>query len=279
MQEDRLFLRAEDFLAAELQAYNNDHPGQIVGTTDPQQIISSHLSSKRSNPKNLSELFHSALESLQNKQSSTNVISNSLPGRNLTALTALLYDFDPIAVSQNPQTHEWLLDKIIAEVEVSGKVRREPKSLWVQYCKSIYSAAAFFSKFGDLPTFRAWVSSFTVSPDHVAALPLVLAAEIHGFGVALACDFLKEIGYEEYGKPDTHTRNILSELGFSEGTSDYFLMRDISRIAKVCSTTAFQLDKILWLIGSGKFYLTLLENDEALKLNGLGPKFVLECQG
>jgi hypothetical protein len=83
---------------------------------------------------------------------------------------------------------------------------------------------------------------------------MIIAAEIHGTGFPLACDFLKELGWTQYGKPDAHTKTILKGLGFSDG-SDYYIFKVMVLMAKLLHVTPFQVDKILWLIGSGNLYL------------------------
>ena len=47
------------------------------------------------------------------------------------------------------------------------------------------------------------------------ALPLLLVQEIDGFGFALACNFLRELGYENFSKPDVHLRKIFWVTGLS----------------------------------------------------------------
>ncbi len=51
-----------------------------------------------------------------------------------------------------------------------------------------------------------------------------------------------------------HTKTILKGLGFSDG-SDYHTFKAIVRMAKLLHVTPFQVDKILWLIGSGNLHL------------------------
>jgi len=41
---------------------------------------------------------------------------------------------------------------------------------------------------------------------------MLLAYEIYGYGFPLACDFLKELGYNQYGKSDVHINEIFSSL-------------------------------------------------------------------
>lgn len=89
----------------------------------------------------------------------------------------------------------------------------------------------------------------------MAVLPLLISTEIYGFGFALVCDFLKDLGYENYGKPDVHIKEILSAYGFiSEKHSDYKVLKTMIEISHDAQVSCYKLDMILWLIGSGKFF-------------------------
>ena len=84
---------------------------------------------------------------------------------------------------------------------------------------------------------------------------MILKKKIHGFGLALACDFLKELGYRDYSKPDTHLIKIFYELGLCESSEPYEVYKSIREMAKVVGDDAYSVDKIFYLIGSGNFYL------------------------
>ena len=83
---------------------------------------------------------------------------------------------------------------------------------------------------------------------------MLLDREIHGLGFALACDFLKELGFLEFCKPDVHLKKILSGLGLSESDEDYLIFKSIVRIAKHNGKKPYEIDKLFWLIGSGYFH-------------------------
>jgi len=76
----------------------------------------------------------------------------------------------------------------------------------------------------------------------------------------LACDFLKELGYRNYGKPDIHIKEIFKETGLNnKGATDYQTLKAVIRIAesntaKSNEVTPYNVDKLFWLIGSGYFY-------------------------
>ena len=70
------------------------------------------------------------------------------------------------------------------------------------------------------------------------ALPTLLEKEIDGFGFALACDFVKELGYENFSKPDVHVKDIFWALGLSPwGTNDYEVFKAVARVARNVNVT------------------------------------------
>jgi len=100
-----------------------------------------------------------------------------------------------------------------------------------------------------------WIDVF-YSDDRIRpALPLLLILEIKGIGFPLACDFLKEIGYKEFGKPDVHIKDIFKGVGLVDQHADnYEVYKAIVRVANSNHVTPYNVDKLFWLIGSGKFY-------------------------
>lgn len=84
---------------------------------------------------------------------------------------------------------------------------------------------------------------------------MILEAEIEGIGYPLACDFLKDLGFVNYGKPDVHIIKIFVDIGLCPtGASPYQIQKIISQIADAAEVSAFAVDKVFWLIGSGYFY-------------------------
>jgi len=84
---------------------------------------------------------------------------------------------------------------------------------------------------------------------------MILAEEIYGIGYPLACDFLKELGFVNYGKPDVHIINLFEGLGLChKGASPYEIQKIIVQMAEAKKVSAYNVDKLFWLIGSGKFY-------------------------
>lgn len=232
--------------------------GGWIETRKPDEIIRLHMKpEKKDSRTQISELLSGILFSAQNRQDANRVIQGSVKGK-WNGLRKILLDFDPEKILETWKSADELFDYIRRSKKVTGAKRNDPRSRWPQFCKSVISGSQFISRFKTGDKFIAWVETFMKTPDTAAALPLVLAEEIDGFGLALACDFLKELGYEQFPKPDIHIKRLAHRLRISSATSDYMLLRDLMRLEpllKPLNLSLYGFDKYLWLIGSGRFYM------------------------
>lgn len=204
-------------------------------------------------PRTMADVYRRLLESAQNKGMMPTVIGGAIGG--LDALGSVLADFSPLGVTQRFNSPDDLLETIIKDVRPTGKLRRAPGSLWPLFARATLSGARFLAQFTDGQDFLAWVQTFDDDDRKRAALPLLLSREIDGFGFALACDFLKELGFFDFAKPDVHVIAIVKGLRLStDAASDYAVFKAVVRIAAHCATTPYDVDKVFWLVGSGRFY-------------------------
>ncbi len=205
----------------------------------------------------LKDIFYNLCLSAQNRQMSTRVIGQSI--ESVENLRGILLDFNPHLVAKKYNSLEQLklLGEIISELQPTGKIRDTKKSLWPQYCKSIIDSAHFLSTFENANQFHVWTKNFLSNPNSKPALPLIISTNISGIGFALACDFLKNIGYSEFGKPDVHLKEIFRGCGLIEKQStlkeDFQTLKVVDLIAEANNVSAFSVDRVFWLIGSGKF--------------------------
>lgn len=221
-----------------------------------ESVIKSYLSvpNPEKNCKSLNDIFYRMLFSAQNRQMSVNVIGGKIGG--VENLGKVINNFDAKYVVEKYVNNEnVLLNDIINEFNLAGEIRTESKSLWPQYCKTIVSVAVFLSQFKDIQDFYEWVNTFYNDKKSMAVLPLLISTELFGFQFALTCDFLKELGFTNYGKPDVHIKDILEAYGFiSEKASDYAILKTMINISNDANVSCYEFDKVLWLIGSGRFY-------------------------
>lgn len=202
----------------------------------------------------LAGVYERLLESAQNSGMRPAVIGGAIGG--IAALRPVLFDFDPRGVSRGfPGGWETVLDAVEGRLHPRNPIRRAPRSIWPQFCRSIISGASFLSQFADATEFYSWVDVFDRDDRLRPALPMLLSREIDGFGFPLACDFLKELGYLDFGKPDVHVKAILSGLGFvASPADDYRTFKAIVAVAREVGRRPYYVDKLLWLVGSGFFY-------------------------
>ena len=119
------------------------------------------------------------------------------------------------------------MDEIVARLRPKGKIRRSPRSIWPKYCQTIISAARFLSQFPKSDEFYQWVEFFDQDDRARPALPMILSNEIQGIGFALACDFLKELGYTSFPKPDVHIKDIFTQLDLVGSREDYQVFKAV----------------------------------------------------
>ncbi len=227
----------------------------LLGLESPGVITDKVLQHYVSPPRlsTMADVFQRLLVSAQNRGMMPTVIGGAVGG--LDKLGPVLYGFDPVQVIQRFTSADDLLKTIIHKCKPAGKVRIVPGGLWPLFARAVLSGARFMNQFASGPEFLAWVQTFDDDPRKRNALPLLLSEEIDGFGFALACDFLKELGFLNFAKPDVHVNAIVKGLKLSSETSnDYAVVKAVVRIAGHCNTTPYAVDKVFWLIGSGRFY-------------------------
>ena len=230
-------------------------PGlNITGVT--QALIEKYLNPLSLNPRPTSkeELYQRLLNSAQTAHMKAGVIGRAIGG--VDKLAPILFGFNPEAVLDRYEDDwEAVLDQIVKEIKPRGKIRRTPRAIWPLYCQTILSAAAFINQFDKANQFFEWADFFDRDVKARPSLPMLLDREIKGFGFALSCDFLKELGYVNFPKPDVHLHDIFTALELCPiGVDDYQLFKAIIRLASNADVTPYAADKVFWLIGSGDFY-------------------------
>lgn len=205
-------------------------------------------------PTDIPGLYQRILKSAQNANMKAGVIGKAIGG--VGNLGKVLEDFNPAYVVRTyGENSELLLKDIKKKLKPRGKMRTEARSIWPKYCKTILSAARFMSQFRTADDYYDWVDLFNKDSRALPALPMAISMEISGIGFPLACDFLKELGYEDFAKPDVHLKYIFKELRLCpESADDYQVFKAIVRVAKHAGVTPYAADKLFWLIGSGNFY-------------------------
>jgi hypothetical protein len=206
-------------------------------------------------PGDMRGVYLQMLRSLQSPQPMPRVIGGSIGG--VERLGPVLFDFDParVAVAYSPDADSCtrMFAEIKAKLSPRGKLRDAPNATWPKYCRAAASGAAFLARFGDAPSFYEWVEAQDTGVDERIDAATEIEKQVYGMGFALACDFLKGLGYHSFCKPDVHLKDIFPAVGLSASTKDRDLFRAISRIGGNVGVTSYTVDMLFWLVGSGDF--------------------------
>jgi hypothetical protein len=160
-------------------------------------------------------------------------------------LRKLLFDFDPHKVYKS-----FTIYSLFAELKEKDFVPagEEPTNHVYGFCRSITTGAMHLSQFESPQAFFHHV-------EQMGETILSELREISGFGEALPSDFLKELGFDQYSKPDIHTMDICYKLSLIKANNDARgTITALTSIAKSVGQTPYNIDRMFWLIGSGNFY-------------------------
>ncbi len=130
-----------------------------------------------------------------------------------------------------------------------------PPRTVMRFCQTVISAASFMAQFQSAADFYDWIEFFDQDARARAALPMLIENEVVGYGFALACDFVKDLGYANFPKPDLHLEDICKGLGLcSQQSNMYQVYKTIIRAAGNAEVTPYTFDRVFYLIGSGNLF-------------------------
>ncbi len=227
---------------------------KIEGVTE--EMVEQHLNVPECHrPATLSGIFAHLAFSAQNYWGLPHVIGCKLGPNGVDELEELLSGFDPTAVvDEYGDDWEMLLDRIDANFFPDEPRKRGLQSAWRKYCRALLTGAVWLSQFEDAQDFYRWVERHDKNARTRFELARAIAGEVHGYGPALACDFVKELGFLNWSKPDVHLNKIFVDLGLAAGEDNWTVFRAISRLARNAGVSPYHADKVFWLISSGRFY-------------------------
>lgn len=217
-----------------------------------EEMISTQLNEwKGKKPKDIKELFKAFLGHAKNRQGMPNSIGD------INRLEDVLCNFNHVEIIKKHENWEAVFDAISkSKYNPPGRmVKSNNRSHWVIYCKAIISISNFLLAYKDIEEFNEFVQGFLTNEHSKLALPLLLSAEIFGFGFALSCDFLKENVSPQFIKPDTHINDIAQGLGITKETKNFDIFKDVLAYCREIDVLPYEVDKLFWLVGSGNFYL------------------------
>ena len=206
-------------------------------------------------PSTLAGVFAHLVFTAQNYWGMRYIIGCKLGQDGVYELASLLSGFDPAAVVEE-YGDDWgrLLDRIDAEFFPGEPRERGRRSAWKKFCLAILTGAEWLSQFEGADAFYRWVERHDRNARSRYGLACTIANGIHGYGPAVACDFVKELGFLNWSKPDVHLKKIFVQLGLAESEDNLTVFRAIDRFARHQGVSPYHADKVFWLISSGRFY-------------------------
>lgn len=196
-------------------------------------------------------MFERLFMSAQNYQGMPNFIGYFNNPEVKESVRRILHYPDYKKASQSFQSHEELFKVFAENIDM-----RNSQNSWMKYSKAIFNGVKLIAKFENEDEFKEYVNSFSDDPK-------VIANDFEGvFGFALTCDYLKEQGFLQYSKPDVHIKEVLTNLLIKQynfkfkslllSDQDYFDF--ILDIARDNNTSAYNVDKLVWLCCTGNFH-------------------------
>ena len=210
--------------------------------------IASYYSGDAKDAGDLSTVFEEFIKSAQNYQRMPNTIKYK---ERREQIKEILFNFDHKKVAT--LQYEELKDSFIKAFDPENPSKDSKLNSWYKWSLAIIDIARYLSRFKDIEDFREYVNKFNFEADARMALAMIISAKVQYFGFALACNALKEIGYEEFSKPDVHVIDICSTYA-KKDLNSFEAFELVGEIAKDNHTTPYKVDKVLWLISSGNFY-------------------------
>lgn len=158
----------------------------------------------------------------------------------------------------------------------------EEKSIYSRLCRTIIEACQFIESPGGAVAYLWHVEKILEDPDlldlqKIQKLSKEIKKNVFGFAAALSGDFFREMGIAIFSKPDTHTVHFFEKL-FPEIKQlpkkckiEDIIASIILEIADGASNhekaiTANQVDKVIWLLKSGRFHLHYGKNQKTGKV-------------
>lgn len=152
------------------------------------------------------------------------------------------------------------VETIYANFEQLDNGTHSKETNWEKYCKGLYDGLQFLDAKNGIDEINSLINyKFTeISDEFSKLLKRVEAIEkqIYGLGFALTCDWLKECGCEWLAKPDVHIMEVVKYFKKKEKISNKEVLEFIFDWSKLVNSTSYKIDKIIWLLCTGNFYLT-----------------------
>lgn len=203
--------------------------------------------------------------------------------RNVEFLSSAFCSFDPelfcneYPADKREESVQRIVDRLRFDPETSlgliwdSSKSKNKDSIVRRYANTLIDAAKFVNQFASREEFLKTLLSYYKNNNYKALINYFRKNIQHGFSVALTCDFLKEFdqSFSALPKPDIHIKDTLCALYGYEKNYYNTEQRELNCIETMQTLveqindklphnekiTVYQLDRMIWLICSGYFFL------------------------
>ena len=213
----------------------------------PSQIdINKYFINADSPCEDINQILYVFLLSTQDYQFLPNVIGLMKPERAPIFKRVLLdYNYSKIL---NTYTAVSLYEEFCISFNVKNMDSKG--NSWRKYANSVISSCEYLAKFKTADAFNRYVESFNGSLEAAKKLQ----RSVNGMGLAIACNTLKDLGFANYSKPDIHLIDVMNSTGLSSRDEED-VFNAIRKVAKANNDTPFNVDRSIWLICSGGYFM------------------------
>lgn len=180
---------------------------------------------------------------------------------------------------------ERLYDILFNSLVLPQKEDRFTKKVLKIYVNVICSMSKYLSQFNDIKTMYDYFDKYQTYSEKIKLVNEIRVSSKQlnykhddcnneGWGFALASNWLKDIGMQDYCKPDTHVKAFSIQLKLTESETQENVFKSFVAMADSAKTldasvNAFKADRLAYLIGSGDFF----KHNGIVKYHGSMPDF------
>ena len=221
-------------------------------------------------------IFYRLCSSLQNSGQMSNSIRFSHDNKEL--ISNVTCDFDANAFLNNHRNWKAVYNSLTDHGKNdNGKNRQTqkqysngsvPETNWERYAKGMFEGAHYLcdeneNGYRQIRKLIQKNDNIDLISDDLFNSIKDISLNIHGLGIPLTCDWLKECGCTWLVKPDTHINKVynhLAGLPYEFYVPEKTIIQDLFeysmriRESEDETMTAYKLDKMIWLICTGNFY-------------------------
>lgn len=225
-------------------------------------------------------IFAQMLFHVQNATMISNIVKFEKNYTFLKKITKKFVPADFLAAYPGSNRIKNLLDDLkYDEVKNEGLVwnsknsEKRPDAVITRFAEAMFYCAEYLKDFSDAEEVFADLYLKYTNNDIDGVISYFREEIKSGFSVALTCDFLKEFDtrFEFLPKPDVHIKDVVSALNgrdsrwYSTEIRELLLIKEMQKITEEInkelakrnqqSITVYQLDRMIWLVCSGKFFI------------------------